>query len=125
MAIENISDEQSQKIGKRWLALIIPFLYSALFYVFCTLFIYIWSQDLEESRRLGIDFLSPFNENYGVNRVFFVIGFLAGLLPTIIIFTSSGKKLGRNLTISIFISFLILVISFCGFSWISMWLINP
>ena len=52
MAIENLSDEQSQKIGKRWLALIIPFLSGALFYVICTVFLYNWSQDLEESRRL-------------------------------------------------------------------------
>ena len=124
MAIENISDEQSRKIGKRWLALIIPFLSGVLFYFICTVFLYNWSQNLEESRRLGIDFFSPFN-NYGTILGFFVIGFLAGLLPTIIIFTSSGKKLGRNLTISIIISFLILVISFCGCSWISMWLIDP
>ena len=124
----NIPNEPSRnenKVGKRWFALIIPFLTGALFYSFCTLFLYYWSQGIEEARRLTTDFLSPFSEDYSINLVFFVIGFLAGLLPTVVIFISARKNLGRNLIVSIVISGLILIFSFCGCSWVSMWLINP
>lgn len=118
MAIENLSDEQSQKIGKRLIALIIPFLSGFLFSTIFTTFLYFWSQTNEPSRRLDANFSSL----VGIFGLGFIAGFLVGLLPTISILLKARKSITIMLIV---VSILILIISFCGCSWISMWMINP
>ena len=123
MGPELNSDQPDKKIARKTnrKALWIPIISGLVFAIVFIACIFIWSQSLEESRKLPLTFLNPFNNYYGYIFAF-IIGFLAGLVPAIPVFFGSKKI---YITITIIIASLILFIAFCGISWMMMWSINP